>query len=479
MKKKVISIALVGALVVSMGALAGCGQEKEKEEVAEAADAVIAEEEEEEVEEAEPEEAEVSEEAEEASAAGSEGDYNTDYAGTTITLLIDTDTTDAGLLAVCDLAEEKLGITVDVSYRVGGDDGDNLVKTQLSSGEMADICAYNSGALLSALNPTEYFYDLSGDSAIMDRLDDTYASTVTVNGETFGVPLSSSQAGAVMYNKDIYEEYGLEVPTTWDEFIANCDVLKDAGETAVLGTFSDSWTTQVIFLGDNANVMAYDPEFAADLTDGTDNYEDNEYALRSWEKTAQLNEYYNSDYLATTYDDGCDMIVEGDAAQWIILTQALSNIYELYGDEVNNIGVFAVPADDAEDTMLTTWMPTSLYANKNAENLDAVIAFLEFYVSDEALDCYTNTILPDGPYCIKGYELPDNAYDAVKEDMQAYFDDSKTGLAMEFLTDVKGSNCPAICQECGSGQTTALEAAEKYDDDCKLQAQQLGYEWAQ
>ena len=400
-----------------------------------------------------------------------------EYKEANITLMIDTDMVDTGLLAVCDLAEEKLGITVEVEYRAGGSDGDNVVKTRLASGDMTDICAYNSGALLSALNPTEYFADLSGDSLIADRLDETYASSVTVDGQLFGVPVCATQAGAVMYNKDIYEKYNLSVPTTWDEFMANCDVLKEAGEVAVIGSFADSWTSQVPFLGDNANVMALDPDFATKLEAGEDTYAGNEYALASFQKCVDLNQYYNEDYLATSYDDACDMIYNGDGAQWICLTQALSNIYDLYGNN-SNIGVFAVPATEG-DTYLTTWMPTSMYLNKNSENYDDALRFLEFYCSDEALDAYTEVILPDGPYCIKGYELPDNAYPAVAEDMQSYIDDGKTGLAMEFITDIKGSNCMQICQEAGSGQTTAEEAAEKYDADCKLQAQQLGYEWAQ
>lgn len=410
-------------------------------------------------------------------AAESVAEPEWEYEEATITLMIDTDMTDAGLLAVCDLAKEKLGITVEVEYRVGGTDGDNLVKTRLASGDMTDICAYNSGALLSALNPSEYFADLSDDEWIASRLDATYASTVTVNDVLYGVPACASQAGAVLYNKDIYEEYGLEVPTTWDEFLENCQVLQDAGETAVIGSFADSWTTQVVFLGDNANLMALDPDFATNLTNGEDTYAGNEYALASFQKCVDLNQYYNSDYLATSYDDACDMLYNGDGAQWICLTQALSNIYELYGD-TSSIGVFAIPTTEG-DTYLTTWMAATLYLNKNSENYDAALRFMEFYISDEALDCYTETILPDGPYCINGYELPDNAYPAVAEDMQAYFDSGMTGLAMEFLTDIKGSNCMQITQEAGSGQTTAEEAAAKYDSDCLLQAQQLGYEWAQ
>ena len=398
--------------------------------------------------------------------------------GTTISLLVDTDMSDVGLLSVCDLAEKELGITVDVEYRPGGTDGDNIVKTRLASGEMSDICVYNSGALLAALNPSEYFADLKSDTKLVDRLDDTYKASVSIGGAVYGVPISSSFSGAVMYNKDLYEKYNLQVPDTWDDFMNNCKVLKDAGETAVIGSFGDNWTTQVVFLGDNANVMAQDPDFATKLSTGETTYSDNEYALRSFEKITDLTPYYNADYLSTTHDDACDMLYNGQGAHWICLTRALSNMYELYGDN-SQIGVFAVPADKPGESYLTNWMPNSMYVNKNTQNYDAVMAFLEFFVSDEALDAYTAALLPDGPYCIKGYKLPDNAYPAVANDMQKYFDEGKTGPALEFITDIKGANCAQICQEAGSGQTTAEEAAKKYDADCRLQAQQLGYTWAQ
>ncbi|MFV0363172.1 MAG: ABC transporter substrate-binding protein [Suipraeoptans sp.] len=397
---------------------------------------------------------------------------------TTLTMMISTDVSAAGIEAVCALAKEKIGINVEFEYKPTGVEGDNLMKTRLASGDMTDLVFYNSGALLSALNPSEYFIDLSDNAVIMDRLDENYISAVTIDGYTYGVPGLSSQVGAVMYNKDIYEKYQLEVPETWSDFITNCKVLKEAGENAVIGSFAEDWTSQIVFLGDNANVLKKDPDFPTKLTAGEDTYAENPNALRSFEKAVELNEYYNTDFLSTSYEDACEMLYNEKGAQWICLTQALTNIYDLYGSN-DNIGVFAIPADEKEDTTLTTWMPTSFYGNKNSDKTDEIVRFMEFYISDEALDAYASALLPDGPFCVKGYEMSDNAYPAVSEDMQAYYDNGKTGLAMEFITDIKGANCPAICQEAGSGQTTAEEAAKKYDSDCKLQAQQLGYDWAQ
>ena len=61
--------------------------------------------------------------------------------------------------------------------------------------------------------------------------------------------------------------------------------------------------------------------------------------------------------------------------------------------------------------------------------------------------------------------------------MQVYFDHNKTKVAMEFETAVKGANCSTITQSLISGLTTGKEAASDYDEDCKLQALQLGLDW--
>lgn len=393
----------------------------------------------------------------------------------TLTMLIDNGTEPDGYEAVLALAEEKLGIHVEVEVRPGGDEGDNIVKTRLASGDMADLCVYNTGSLLSALNPSEYFIDMT-DSGVASTFDDAFTKAASVDGVLYGVPFGSSSAGGVMYNKEIYEKYNLEVPETWDEFKHNLDVLKDAGETALIGSFGESWTAQVPYLADNYSVVQQDPDFPAGFTEGTKKYATSEAGLRSWEKLEETTPYYNEDYLATNYNDACDMLVNGDGAHYIMLTMALRNIYTLYGDEVNKIGFFPIPGDTKEQTGLTVWASGAIYGNKNSGKVEDIKRFMEFWVSDEAIDTYVDKVLPDGPYH-NGYELPDTAYDAVRVDMQKYFDEGKTVLALEFMTPVKGANCPAICQELGSGQTTAKEAAKAYDEDCKKQAVQLGLGW--
>lgn len=434
MKRKIIAV-LLSAVTVA-GLLAGCGESKEKE-------------------------------------GGAEGEETIE-----LTALMDaTDASDPGFAAVLELAEEKLGIKVNVESMAGGTEADNLVKTRLASGDMSDLLIYNSGALLSALNPKEYFIDISGES-FSDKIDDSYKDVVGEEDTVYGVPFKPSQAYAILYNKSMYEQYNLEVPKTWDEFIENCAILKENGETAILGSAADSWTCQIPFLGDAYNLETEAPDFAEKFDAGEAKWATTPEGLRGFEKLEDTIPYYNEDYLATTYDDGCDMMANGKAAHWIVQTKVLGVINDLYDiDVVNNIRVFPIPSDDAEVNGLTLAYPKAVYGNKNSEKEEAILEFMEFYISDEALDAYFGANSPIGPVCIKDYEIPGDGYDAITEDIQPYVDEGKTAPALEYISPVKGADCASICQELVSGQITAEEAAEKYDKDCEKQATQLGLDW--
>ena len=49
-----------------------------------------------------------------------------------------------------------------------GTEGDNLVKTKLATGEMADVFAYNSGSLFQAINPDQNLVPLTDEAWAAD-----------------------------------------------------------------------------------------------------------------------------------------------------------------------------------------------------------------------------------------------------------------------------------------------------------------------
>ena len=120
-------------------------------------------------------------------------------------------------------------IKVTMDNQPGGTEGDNLMKTKLATGEMADVFHYNSGSLFQALNPDQNLVPLTDEPWVGELSEDFKAVVSTPNG-TYGAPSGSTQAGGVLYNKKVYERLGLKVPTSWSEFVANNEKIKADGK---------------------------------------------------------------------------------------------------------------------------------------------------------------------------------------------------------------------------------------------------------
>jgi len=78
--------------------------------------------------------------------------------------------------------------------------------------------------------------DMPEADRILPEVQDLVDQYATYPGRTSVLPYSV-MAASVIYNQEIFEEQGLEVPQTWDELIAVCDQLKDAGITPFYATF--------------------------------------------------------------------------------------------------------------------------------------------------------------------------------------------------------------------------------------------------
>lgn len=365
-------------------------------------------------------------------------------------------------------------VTFDIEQRAGGAEGDNLVKTRLATGEMADVFAYNSGSLFQALNAAETLADLSG---IQDNVIDSFKPVVTSSdGIVRGIPLGAAMGGGIYYNRGIYAELGLSVPKTWDEFMANNEKIKAAGKVAVAQTYGDTWTSQLFVLADFYNVQAAVPTFAADYTANVIKYATTPAAVQGFQHLEDVFKagYLNEDFGVAKFDEGMRMVALGEAAHYPMLTFGIGTVKQNYPDNVNDIGFFAQPGTDAAKNGLTVWMPMAAYIPAASPNLDEAKKFLSFVASVDGCNTMIGAIGATGPYLIKGCELPADVPASVA-DMLPYFQtEGLTAPALEFLSPIKGPALEQITVEVGSGIRPAAEAAALYDQDVEKQAKQLG-----
>jgi raffinose/stachyose/melibiose transport system substrate-binding protein len=392
----------------------------------------------------------------------------------TISILIDNQIEQDGIRAVAANIEEKYHIKTEIETRPSGVEGHQVMKTRLATGDMADLVFYNSGSLLQALNPEQYFVDLTNEP-FMNNVYDSFKKSVMVNKKLFGLPFGNALAGGWLYNKKVYSDLGLSVPKTWDELIANSDKIKTAGKTAVIGTYKDDWTSQLIVLADNHNVISHNPTFAEDLTANKAKFATTPAALRSFEKLSEVYQkgFLNSNFQTTSYKDGVKMLVDGTGVQYPAVSGILSVINRDHHDKINDIGFFPQPGDSPDTHGMTVFMPAAIYVNKNTQNLEAAKKWLAYFASPEGVKTFLSKKIIVGPLAIKGMEVPPNIIPAVK-DMLPYFESGNTTPALENLMPLKGPNLPQITIQVGSGQISAKAGAELYDQDVEKQAKELG-----
>jgi raffinose/stachyose/melibiose transport system substrate-binding protein len=367
-------------------------------------------------------------------------------------------------------------VDIETESRPGGADGDNLIKTRLATGEMADVFLYNSGSLFQAINPTQNLVDLTAEP-FQANVIDSFKSVVTgTDGKVYGAPIGTAMGGGILYNIPIYKELGLTPPKSWAEFMANNEKIKAAGKTAVIQTFGATWTSQLFVLGDFYNVLAADPNFATDYTAGKAKYASTPSAMKGFERQEEVFKagLLNEDFAAATFEDGVTKVATGEGAHYPMLSFAVANIKELAPENVADVGFFAIPGDDAANNGLTTWMPAGLYIPKTTKHEAEAKEFIAFVASIEGCDIQTASAGATGPYLVKDCTLPSDVPPVVADLLPYFQEGGHSAPALEFLSPIKGPALEQITVEVGSGIRSAADGAALYDEDVKKQAQQLG-----
>ncbi|WP_417729076.1 ABC transporter substrate-binding protein [Roseovarius sp.] len=369
-------------------------------------------------------------------------------------------------------------IKIEIEYRPGGGDGDNIIKTRLATGEMSDVFTYNSGSLFQAMNPGDTLVDMSSEPWQANVLD-SYKSVVTANdGTVRGGPLGAAMGGGILYNIPIYKELGLSIPKSWDEFMANNEKIKAAGKDPVIQTFGTTWTSQLFVLGDFFNVLAEVPDFATEYTANRAKYATTPAAMKGFVRQEDIykSNYLNEDFQAATFEEGVMKVATGEGAHYPMLTFAVSTIQQIAPEHIGDVGFFAIPGDSTASNGLTTWMPDGVYIPKTTTGakLEAAKKFVAFIESTDGCAAYVKAAGATGPFLVKGCALPTDVPPVVADLLPYFQQDGTSAPALEFLSPIKGPALEQITVEVGSGIRSAADAAALYDEDVKKQAQQLG-----
>jgi len=126
------------------------------------------------------------------------------------------------------------------------EDLNNKVSAALTSGEGAPDIAMMERSFLPVFIATGALEDLTDrvQPYINEYPASTLAASSDANGRIYGVTMDAAPPGVMFYRPDIFEKYGVEVPTTWEEWVA-------AGHKLTMDTDGDGEIDQ--YMGSFAN----------------------------------------------------------------------------------------------------------------------------------------------------------------------------------------------------------------------------------
>ena len=146
-----------------------------------------------------------------------------------------------------EMIEEKFNETHDDIHLTieSPNDAMTVLKTRFIREDNPDIIGIGGDVNFSNFMDAEILMDISdyeglGSIKQAYRDIDKALEFVPLDG-AYAVPYAANAAG-VLYNREMFEEHGWEIPETWDQFMDLCEEIKAEGILPLYFGFKDTWT---------------------------------------------------------------------------------------------------------------------------------------------------------------------------------------------------------------------------------------------
>ncbi len=185
-------------------------------------------------------------------------------------------------------------VTVDMSV-VNANDLSTVTQTRLTANDVdvVDMFAFTNAAMpyMKNVDPPNwqtlieagYLMDLTGQPFLDNYYESAIQDAGTYDGKVYQINLGTVSYSGLYYNKDLFTEYGVEVPTTWDQLVTACETFNENGIPCMTAGGKDGWP---IFVGAYGLIGSIYPDQEA-LVEGlwteTIKWND-EKSMEMWEK---------------------------------------------------------------------------------------------------------------------------------------------------------------------------------------------------
>ena len=265
-------------------------------------------------------------------------------------------------------------------------DATTILRTRFIREDYPDIIGIGGDINYSYYLDADILADVSDYPGLADvkesYIDILEALEITPKDGTYGVPYVANAAG-ILYNRDMFEEHGWEIPESWDELMALCEEIEAEGILPFYFGFRDTWTCLAPW-----NSLAVDlaPADTCQKVNAGETTFSEEY-VEVAEKCAQLVSYGPDDPFAYGYNDACTAFANGESAMYPIGSYAVPQILSVNPEM--NIDSFVTPGnDDASKNTLNSGVDLLFAVTAECENKEAAYEVLDFLMDDANIQAY-------------------------------------------------------------------------------------------
>lgn len=288
------------------------------------------------------------------------------------------------------MAEEKLNVAVEYNTYTATDyqekSYDDVALERIRNG-MDDFYLLNPD-VLQKTGEEGCLADLSGlDCA--KNLREVVKTANTVDGKLVGIPQEVVVYG-LFVNKDMFDQYGLELPDTPEDFLECCRVFQENGIQTPVGA-NRWWLETFVFAQAYADLYngGNTAEEVEELNNGTRKYSD--YMREGFEYLKKMIDLgYIDAEKASVYEaiegEGADFLAQKTPV--VMAYWGAANAETAYGKPDFNMQVIGFPSERGQMPVMSM---TGISVLEASEKLEDTLNVLEVILSDEAMRVYAET----------------------------------------------------------------------------------------
>jgi raffinose/stachyose/melibiose transport system substrate-binding protein len=245
--------------------------------------------------------------------------------------------------AVAELKKEMPNVELELDIQAQ-DDGQKL-KTYAATGNLPDIFQAGLDIIdtFKKSNNILVLDDYVTKFGFKDKMQPTAMNTlVSDDGHTYAFPYAGNEVALLYYNKDLFQQNGVKVPTTYDEMMTAVKAFNGKGITPLSIFAKEKWPCVALY---DMFVTRAEPAGITKLDKAQAKVEDTAYKSAA-EKIIELVKAGMLPKGATNlnYDQAASLFYEGKAAMFVNGQWEIEAATKALGDKV---GYMYIPAADA------------------------------------------------------------------------------------------------------------------------------------